>query len=156
MIETLSILDQLYDVYVNHETYLPKTLNRDQFFNYTDKLIRQGNIFFVLDGEKVVGYTEVWKINFSQFGRLVCGEDIKAAEEDVSTGKLGYVANIWIAPEYRTGFGGMRNVVKEMRRMYYTFTRDVDYHCGQAKRKNAFLIKVFDNRKLKGSKYGRI
>lgn len=156
MVEAIPVLEQLYRIYVEGETYIPTRISKAEFFNYTDKLIRQGNIFFILDGERVVGYTEVWKINFDQFGRLLCGQDVSAEVEDVMTGKLGYVANIWVEPEYREGFGTMRGVVKAMRKMYYEFTKDVDYHCGQAKRKNAQLVKVFDAKKLKGEKYERV
>ena len=156
MVEAIPVLEQLYLIYVEQETWHKTRLTKDQFFNYTDKLIRQGNIFFVLDADRVVGYTEVWKISFGQFGRLICGETVAAGEEDVLSGKLGYVANIWVEKEYRQGFGTMKGVVKEMRKMYYAFTADVDYHCGQAKRKNAQLVKVFDNRKLQGVKYERI
>lgn len=150
-----SVLDQLYDIYIKYEWWHQNRLSKYQFDHYTQKLIDQGNIFYVLEGEKVVGYTEVWKINFEQFGRLVCGENITADGEDVSTGKLGYVANVWIDETYRNKFGTMDGVVKTMRKMYYEFTKDVDYHCGQAKRKNAQLVKVFRADKLKGVKYGR-
>ena len=54
-----------------HENWHTSRLNRCQFDMYTQKLIDQGNIFYVLDGDKVVGYTEVWKINFEQFGRAL-------------------------------------------------------------------------------------
>lgn len=145
-----NVLDQLWDVYINHEWWSDHSLRRDQFDRYTQKLIDDGNIFYVMDGSKVVGYTEVWKINFEQFGRLVCGENIAADSEDVITGKLGYVANVWIDVLYREGW-----VVKAMREKYFDFTKDVDYHCGQAKRKSADLIKVFKASKLKGEKYGK-
>lgn len=151
-----SVLDQLYDIYLTKEWWHTTRLTRDQFYTYTARLIEHGNIFYVMDKEKVVGYTEVWKINFEQFGKLICGEPIHASENDVQTGKLGYVANVWIDEAYREKFGNMDGVVKKMRKMYYDFTADCEYHVGQAKRKNAQLVKVFRADKLKGVKYGKL
>jgi ribosomal protein S18 acetylase RimI-like enzyme len=144
-----SVLDQLWDIYTTKEWWHTTRLTRDEFYKYTDKLIHQGNIFYVCDKERVVGYTEVWKITFEQFGRLVCGENIAASEEDVQTGKLGYVANVWIDDTYRQDW-----VVKKMHEMYFEFTKGVAYHCGQAKRKSSYMIKVFKASSLKGEKYG--
>ena len=155
MVEAIPVLEQLYLIYVEQETWHKTRLNKPDFFNYTDKLIRQGNIFFVLDEDRVVGYTEVWKIDFNQFGRIICGEVFAAGEEDVLNGTLGYVANVWTDQEYRQGFGTMKGVVKQMRKMYYEFTADVEYHVGMALRKNAHMVKTFRADKLKGVKYGR-
>lgn len=149
------VLTQLWEIYLRHEDWHTSRLTFDQFCQYTQKLIDDGNIFYVCDGTKVVGYTEVWKINYSQFGRLVCGENIAAANEDVITGKLAYVANVWSDPLYRERFGKMDGVIKAMRKKYYEFTEGVTYHCGQAKRKNAQLVKVFRADKLQGAKYGK-
>ena len=154
-VEAPPILEQLYLIHVEQEHWITNKLTKEQFFLYTDKLIRQGNIFFILDGDRVVGYTEVWKISFSQFGRIICGEKFCADGEDVISGNLGYVANVWTDQEYRQGFGTMKGVVKEMRKMYYAFTADVEYHVGMALRKNAHLVKTFKASSLKGEKYGR-
>jgi hypothetical protein len=164
--DNISVLSQLFDIYQTQEWWHKKKLGKEDFFRYTDKLLRSGNIFFVVDGvsptpdgtPRVVGYTEVWKIDYAQFGRLICGEDIKASEEDTQTGKLAYVANVWIDEAYRVGFGEFIkvSVVKTMRRMYYEFTADVEYHCGQALRKTQSQpVKVFKAKLLKGEKYGR-
>lgn len=155
MVECIPVLEQLYLIHVEQETWIRNKLTKEQFFDYTDKLIRQGNIFFVLDGERVVGYTEVWKINYEQWGRILCGHNLVADSEDVINGNIGYVANVWVDQDYRQGFGTMKGVVKEMRKMYYEFTADVEYHVGKALRKNAGLVKVFRADRLKGVKYGK-
>ena len=149
------IIEQLYDIYINHEPWHTSRISKESFFKYTEKLIGQGNIFCVFDGSKVVGYMEVWKLNYSQFGRLVCGENVAGSDEDVLSGNLGFVANTWVDPEYRKSFGCMGGAIEMLRKMYFDFTRGVDYHCGQAKRKHAQLVKVFRAEKLKGAKYGQ-
>jgi Ni,Fe-hydrogenase III component G len=151
----VSILDQLWQIYEKYETYIPKRISKEVFFTYTQKLIDQGNILLACDGERVVGYVEVWRLNFEQFGRVVCGVDVVADTEDVISGKLAYVANVWIDEEYREGFGLKKpvSVVKYLRRKYYIFTRGCEYHCGTANRKAGGLIKVFNTKKI-GKHYG--
>ena len=144
----MTILDQLYDIYETYEYWHTSRLTRTQFDHYTQKLIDQGNIFYVQDGDKIVGYTEVWKINYSQFGRLLCVENIIADGEDVLNGNIAYVANVFIDPLYRQKFGHIDGVIKKMRKQYFEFTENCQYHVGEAKRKSTGLVKVF---KAKGA-----
>lgn len=133
-----SIIEQLYDIYINHEWWHKSKLSFDQFDLYTQKLISQGNLFYEVIDDKVVAYTEVWLINFEQFGRLICDAPFSAYEEDVTSGNLAYVANVWCDENYRRG-----DSIKLMKKEFFDKTQACDYFVGEAKRKKTQPVKVF-------------
>jgi hypothetical protein len=44
----------------------------------------------------ILGYWQVWLINEEQANRILAGLPFDATREDISTGKIAFLANLWI------------------------------------------------------------
>ena len=128
------IIHQLWDIY-QQEYWHTKRLPFEQFEYYTKRMIDKGNLFYGLDGEKVIGYCEFWRINFEQFGRLMCGIDLPC-EEDLQHGNIAYVANVWIEKGLRS-----TKIIENMLDVFYTINKDCEYVVGR-RLKNGEPIRV--------------
>ena len=144
--ETLvkSIASQLTDIYYKYETWHPFKLSYEDALMYHTKLFNQGNIQVYERDGIVLGYFEVWFINFEQFGRLVCHVPFVSMDEDILSGKLAYVAKTWIHPDFRSGV-----IYKVLRNRFFNMCNHADYYCGSALRKKTQPIKVFKVKDLK-------
>jgi len=137
------MIDQLINIYLEKENWHEYKLPREEAEKYFKRLIGKGRILWVTDNKRIVGYVESWRINYEQFGRIICKETFSAYTEDVETGNIAYVANTWIHPDYRW------EVYKILRNKFFNQNKDCEYFVGDARRKRTGLIKVF-----KGGKYG--
>ena len=140
MIAIKDIPEQLTEIYLHKEWWVTEEgkLTPEIAYKYYDKLYKQGNIIICeLDGE-VLGYVEFWRINFEQFGRIICHTDFCGDSEDILSGNIGYVANVWIKPECRRSW-----VTKILKIKFYRNTHVCDYYCGMATRKKTQPVKVF-------------
>jgi len=141
----MTITDQLTDIYLNKEWWvreedkLPIKIAK----NYYDKLLKDGNILTCEFDGQILGYVEAWKINFEQFGRIVCHADFCADGEDILNGNIAYVANVWIDKPYRRSW-----VTKDLILKFYKFTHNCDYYVGLATRKKTQPVKVFKKSEL--------
>jgi hypothetical protein len=149
--ETLlkSKVDQLCEIYYKQENWHESKIPYEDAVKYHTKLFNQGNIqIYEIDGI-VLGYFEVFFINFEQFGRIVAHAPFNQMDEDVISGKLAYVSNTWIHPDYRKGA-----VYKILRNRFFKMCNHADYYCGVAVRKtSAQPVKVFQVSKLKSKLY---
>jgi hypothetical protein len=93
--------------------------------------------------DMVLGYFEVWLINFEQFGRLVAHAPFNQIDEDIISGNLAYVANTWIHPDFRQGA-----VYKILRNRFFLKCCKCDFFVGSALRKKTQPIKVFTRLQL--------
>jgi hypothetical protein len=138
-------IEQLIGIYYNEEDWHKNKLSYEEAYKYHDKLYRQGNIFTYEESGIVLGYCEFWRINFEQWGRYVCDAPISGYLEDISSGYICVVNNVWINKEHRRG-----KVFREMRNKFYRLNADCDYYVGHALRKTASQpIKVFKRKDLK-------
>jgi len=139
----MDIINQLTDIYINYENWHEHKLSEEEARKYFQRLIEKGNIISYTDNGSVVGYVEFWRINYEQWGRIVCGETFSAYTEDIVNGNIAYVANAWIHPDYR------RTKIFRMGKMEF-FKRNFkcDYFVGEARRKKCGLIKVFKKAEL--------
>lgn len=97
----MNIPEQLSLIYLELEHWHKEKLTYEESLSYFDHMLNSGNIITVCDGDFVVGYVEFWRINYEQLGRLMCGEGLAAQAEDITTGNIAYVANIYILEHYR-------------------------------------------------------
>jgi hypothetical protein len=132
-----SIITQLNEIYLL-ETWHKERLSQIEAWKYHDKLLLQGNIITLSDGDILCGYVEQWRISFEQFGRIICGEPFSAMHENVQNGQIAYVANTYIRPEYRNG-----RVYKMLRDRFFEFNKECTHFCGIARRKKSAPVKVF-------------
>lgn len=139
----INIIEQLVDIYLNKETWHKTKMSYEDAYKYHQTMFDRGNIIIWEKQGIVLGYVETWRVNFEQFGRLVCGCDFYADAEDCQTGKIAYLANTWIHENHRS-----TNVIKMLKIEWLRKHFVCDYFVGEARRKNCSPIKVF-NRKNK-------
>lgn len=138
------ILDQLADIYFREEWWQSHQMNREQIKTYSKKMIEQGNLIYYEDAGKILGYCEFWKINFEQFGRIICHEKFLPYFEDVEHGQICYVANVWIDKNHRN-----TGVFKVLMHLFYKLNHHCEYYVGEAFRKKTAPVKVFKKADLK-------
>lgn len=150
MERTRDILNQLLDVYYLEEPWQKNKMPVEEARKYHSNLLDSGNISYYEENEEVLGYVEYWKINYEQFGRIICGEPFSAYLEDVNSGNIAYVANTWIKEDERRG-----RVVRILKLMFYKNCCSCDYYVGEARRKRTGLIKVFKREDLQSRLFKR-
>lgn len=137
-LEQIDIAEQLTNIYFREEWWQSHSMPYEEAIKYHTKLYNQGNIVVYQEDDKVIGYLEVWRINFEQFGKLVCHEHFSAYHEEINRGNIAYVANTWIQPDKRGGY-----VYKSLRNLFFRNNFMCNYYVGQALRKKTQPIKVF-------------
>lgn len=148
-----SLVSQLTKTYINFEDWHgEEKLSQEEADKYHEKLLGQGSIITVQDGYFLCGYTELWLINYEQFGRIICHERFSAMDEDVVGGNVSYVANVWVHPDYRD-----KGVLKLMRNRFFDKSKHCKFFVGQALRKKTQPVKVFkvSDIHLKGENNGK-
>jgi len=139
MLQTLSVIDQLIEVYKNEEWWIKDKIEDSEIRKYYEKLIDQGNILiYEVEGE-LLGYIEFWRINFEQFGRIICNDEFSAYIEDINSGNIGYVANVWIKKSHRRS-----GIMKLLALGFCRKNILCDYFVGRARRKKCEPVKVFN------------
>ena len=141
----MTITEQLTEIYLTKEWWVTpeEKLPVEVAHLYYDKLYKQGNIITCEKDGVLLGYVEVWKINFEQFGRIICHAQFCADAENIIDGKIAYVANVWIEPQLRSSW-----VTKILKIKFFKFASDCDYFCGMATRKKTQPVKVFKKSEL--------
>lgn len=92
----MTIAQQLTRCYIEKETWHKNRLSEQEANLYHERLLTQGNILTIVENEELVAYIEVWRVNFEQLGRLVCGEAVYAFDENIVDGEIAYVNNGWV------------------------------------------------------------
>lgn len=95
------IVEQLTYIYHNFENWHKNKLNEEDANKYHERLLMQGNILTYVKDDKLIGYVEVWKINYDQLGRILCEKPFFVFDENITDGNIAYIHNMWIAPESR-------------------------------------------------------
>ena len=136
--DKIEILNQLWDIY-QKESWHKTRLNRTEFDKYTEKLINDSNIIYYEKDGVILGYVEFWRINYEQFGRLICNAPFSAYLENVKDGNICYVANVFILEEHRQS-----SVVKILKYKFLANNNHCEYFVGEALRKKTQPVKVFN------------
>ena len=111
------ILEQLWDIYTQKETWHTVYLTKPAFEKYTEKLMRDKNIVVYAENGKVLGYFEAWKINYDQLERIVTSS-FEPGAENITDGHHCYVANIYIDKESRFN----KNIWREFKKQFDLIT----------------------------------
>jgi hypothetical protein len=133
----MNLLEELlyfYYVYEKHENYL----NEKEAEEYHRVLIEKDRITAVEEAGRMAAYCESWRVNFGQFGRIICGLPFNVKEEDIESGPILYVANVCIRPKSR----GLSTIRKLRRNLFYR-NQQCEYFVGEARRKKSAPLKVF-------------
>ena len=142
--QLLSTLNELLEhCYRNNQPWQEFYMPKEDALQYFDAMIKRGNIISIVDNGILLGYVEFWRINFEQFGRLIAKAPFFTLEEDTEHGKLCFIANIWIKPDFRRGM-----VFKTMEVLFFKMNNTCEYYCGTAWRKKTRPVKVFQRNAL--------
>lgn len=99
----MQVNKQLTNIYLTKEKWHKNYLSEEEANKYHERLLVSGNILtYVVSGE-LKGYLEYFRINHEQLGRLVCNKPILTDVEDILSGNIAYINNMWISPECRYG-----------------------------------------------------
>jgi len=109
------ILEQLIDYYYSDEFNLNKGPLED-IKEYYIKLLNDRNIVYKTDGKgKLIAFIEFFLVNKEQAARLYYGEKFQPRDEDVTSGSICYINDIWINPENRLNGGSQ--IIRNLRRL---------------------------------------
>lgn len=97
----IDIVRELTNIYLEKEFWHKKKLSIEDSNKYHEKLLMQGNILTYVKDDALVGYVEVWRINYEQLGRILCEKPFFVFDENITGGNIAYIHNMWIAPESR-------------------------------------------------------
>ena len=143
-----TIVEQLNEVYFREEYWQSHNETPAGITNYHQIMLDKGNILCYVENGILLGYVEVWFINFEQFGRIICHEPFIAPLENVTDGNIAYLANTWIKPEYRNN-----SVYRKLKVRFFEISHHCEYFVGEALRKHTQPIKVFKKADLAGRLY---
>lgn len=97
------IPEQITFIYLNLETWHKHKLPEAEANAYHERLLLSGNILtYVIDG-MLIGYVEYWRINTEQLGRIIIGQPILTDTEDINSGPIAYINNMFILEDHRGG-----------------------------------------------------
>lgn len=131
------MIQQLVDLYYE-EPFQESLLTQAQAERYFAHMLSAGCVATSSRDGQLVGYIEYWRISYDLFGRLLCNAPINIYEEDIVTGPVAYVADIYIKPQYR-----QTSVMSELKYKFFKDTINCDYFVGEAKRKSVGMVKTF-------------
>lgn len=116
----MTISEKLSYVYINFENWHKSKLSYRDSLDYHNKYIESGNIKYVEVEGHLLGYIEIWFINDSQLNRLKNKELFFNYEEDLISGDIIYVANMWIHHQFRDGrvLRIFKNILRDMSKDY--------------------------------------
>lgn len=97
------IPEQLTFIYLNLETWHRNKLSEAEANAYHERLLVQGNILTYVQDGILLGYLEYWRITPEQLGRIIINQPILTDVEDILTGPIAYVNNMFILEHARGG-----------------------------------------------------
>ena len=133
------MVNELTRVYLNEYKQEDKgKVSQEQQRKYFSYVLEQHRIHTYGTHDNLLGYLESWRLDFQQWGRLVCSAPFNIYEEDITKGEVCYLPNIWIHPDYRRS-----SIFKQFKRDFFRSNLDAEYFVGKALRKKTQPIKVF-------------
>lgn len=133
-----TLVGELLRVYYEEETWHKNKLSKEEAIKYHNRLIEKDAIIYRFCEGRLLGYLEVWRLDFAKFGRLICEGTLSAYLEDIEHGNIAYLANIWIDKKFRNS-----NMIRDFRTEFFVKYADCDYFVGESRTKKSAPIKVF-------------
>lgn len=136
--------EQLVNIYYKYEHWQADTrMGREDALLYHRTMLERGVIRVLTDGKVVCGYLEVWRLDWSQLGRLLCGQPFCSMQEDVLSGPVAWVANIFVLPDYRHG-----RVIRQLKKMFLEQHGGCTNFAGDKVKRGARPFQIFTRDKL--------
>ena len=96
----MTIAERLFEIYDEITIESPCKLRGQEGIDYFERQFMNGNVItYIQDGE-LLGFLEFWKISYEQWGRICCYITL-AHNEDLLSGNICLIANMWIKPDLR-------------------------------------------------------
>jgi hypothetical protein len=126
------LVEQLLYFYYHLDEFQDAYMPQPKAKNFFESMLLRGRLHVCVVDDVLLGYGESWRINFEQFGRIVCGINLYDTldSEDIEHGNIAYLANVTIHPEHRGTF-----VIRSLRNDFFLKNKDAEYFVGHAKRK---------------------
>lgn len=144
----MKIHEQITDVYFSHEDWHVARLTRHKANEYHERLIMQGNIITVIENNALIGYVEVWKIDYEQLGRLFCELPFDPSDENINDGTVAYIANLWCDPAKRSN-----QINSRLFQEFIARFKDCDFVAGRRTNRN-HSFKSYPMAQILGAKHG--
>lgn len=133
-----SIIEQLIDIYQNHENWHRKKLSYDDSKEYFIRLLSSGNIIIFMDDDDLCGYVEFWRITPEQF-RKILDRDFYVFEENITDGSICYISALFVHDKHRKGI-----TIKYLKQIFMNINRDCTYFIGHETNRNN-RIRIMEN-----------
>lgn len=137
----VNLIEQLLDFYHKYDWKDSEIPDEKLKVTLDNLLMKKRYIFCHNSDGNLVGYTETWRINYEQLGRIICKLPFDVGIEDIESGNIAYIANITIHPEWRNG-----DVLHSMKVKFMQDYFDCDYFIG-VRRKGKYEPLIVMNRK---------
>jgi len=134
----MSIIEQLIDIYQNHEIWHKRKLSYADSKEYFIRLLSSGNIIIFMDDDDLCGYVEFWRITPEQF-RKILDKDFYVFDENITDGSICYISDLFIHKKYRRGI-----TIKYLKQIFMNINRDCTYFIGREIQYNN-RVKIMEN-----------
>ena len=136
---SLDILSELKRFYKTIDIQSEHPMSDEQIDIYHQYIIDKKAIRFIATEERLVAYVVFYKINYEQFGRLVCQLPFSALSEDIVSGNICYCMDVTIDPEFRN-----TEVMKLLKNLFFEAACGCEHFVGHAiYKKRSQPIRVF-------------
>ena len=138
--EDRNLVDEIHYFWKNYDPTTIYSLSDSRVKEQIQVLLDKGRILAVTDREdgSLLGYVESWRINYEQFGRIICQQPFNVLLEDINNGTICYLSNITIHPDHRRS-----TVINTLKDKFFLQNNMCEYFVGEAKRKKTQPLKVF-------------
>jgi len=111
---------------------VPSGLNDGELCAYFIALDHRRNLIVEIDYEfDIIGFIELWRINYEQLGRILVHGMIDARKEDTENGNICFLANLAIRPDHR----GDMCLDRLLRNRFFKENYGCEYFCGDSRRR---------------------
>ena len=142
----IPILDQLWHIYQTEELWHEIRLPEQDFKGVKQYLIDKGLLWVEVHNGIVVGYMEVWKLQYAQWGRISCGELLYTYDEDLVSGNIAYIANLWISEAHRGSNNDGFTLIDDMQDKFVSIFGSCKYVA--LKRKHGLPYRVYPMKRI--------
>lgn len=136
-----NIVNQLVGIYYSIEYAENRVLTELEANHYYTHMLRHGRVNVYLEGDKVVGFIESWRLDTEQLGRVIIWDNFSALKEDVNEGPIAYISDMWVDPDYRRS-----NITNMLIDMFKESNKDADYFVSDRVKKEGKYryVRVYD------------
>jgi hypothetical protein len=137
--DSSKLLNELRDFYKLHDYGSEGKLSNEEIDRYHVHMLEAGLLHYELDGfGHLLGYIEAWRVTPEQIGRIMFCEKFDVYAEDITRGKICYVANITIRPDQRGS-----DLLKILKGRCIQKNFSASHFCGYAGHSRAKSFKIF-------------